>query len=232
VEKSGSLLAPKKYSLGRGVPPPVPPNKPSVPPKSGTLTAKIHAAKLEQQITWTINWQHNKNPCKKWWWTDGKDSRLQPPVLSPSSHPSSIRTYSRHPVKLPDDFKEPQQKCKCLRQNLENGLDWALPHSHLNPIVITYYNSFIPDLMEDLAREGMFTMLLNDLCAVPLITLILQFCSSGLLSTFKCSFSSRHFGRLLGILWLISTRRTSFVTFVAARLTDLDIRHIDTTYGL
>ncbi|CAG7727351.1 unnamed protein product [Allacma fusca] len=47
----GSLVAPKKYSLGRGVPPPVPPNKPSVPPKSGTLTAKIHAAKLEQQIT-------------------------------------------------------------------------------------------------------------------------------------------------------------------------------------
>ena len=47
----GTLVAPKKYSLGRGVPPPVPPNKPSVPPKSGTLAAKIHAAKLEQQIT-------------------------------------------------------------------------------------------------------------------------------------------------------------------------------------
>jgi len=55
AEKSvvgGSLLAPKKYSVGpKPVPPPVPPNKPSVPPKSGTLTAKIHAAKLEQQIT-------------------------------------------------------------------------------------------------------------------------------------------------------------------------------------
>lgn len=61
IDKGGvgvsSMLATKKYSIGRGVAPPIPPNKPSsvnkpsVPPKSGTLTAKIHAAKLEQQIT-------------------------------------------------------------------------------------------------------------------------------------------------------------------------------------
>lgn len=86
-EKSSvsALLAPKKYSLGRGVPPPIPPNKPSVPPKSGTLTAKIHAAKLEQQITWNFIHHHHHHPVQL---ENPDDDQQQPgpPDLPPTSH--------------------------------------------------------------------------------------------------------------------------------------------------